>query len=238
MCFARAIFLLAAFPVLLIAQTNVRQGCELHVSVRNSAGEAVQANLNLIGTGTFTRTLSSDRFGHATFLNLPAADFKLIVLLGDQETVQDVFTDGLDCQQFEAVRVGGATDSPGNSEVFVGDLNAPKMARRLYSQAIENLHRQDWRDAENELAQAVNIHPTFASAYDALGVAASENGDSIEADTAFRDAIKLRRNYPEAYLNFARSLMRQRRNQEADELLTTLLFLNAKNATANSLLAQ
>lgn len=239
MFFARAIGLLAAFPVLLNAQTNVHQSCELHVSVRNSSGKAVQARLNLTDTGVFTRTTATDSFGDATFLNLPAADFRLFVRLSDDhETVEDVSTDGPDCQQFEIVRMGGATDSLGSSEVFIGDLNAPKTARRLYSKAVKNLHRQDWRDAENELEQAVRIHPTFARAYDALGVAASENGDLLEAHTAFRDAINLRRNYPEAYLNFARSLMRQGLDEEADRLLNALLSFDSENSTGNSLLAE
>ena len=185
------------------------------------------------------RTVATDSFGEATFLNLPAADFKLFVRAGDSsQTVQDVSTDGSDCQQFEVVRIGATTDSPGSSEVFVGDLNAPKMARRLYSKAIGNLHRQNWLDAQNELEQAVRIHPAFARAYDALGVAASENGDFAEADTAFRDAINLKRNYHEAYLNYARSLMRQRRNKEADSLLNDLLSVDSGNSTGNSLLAQ
>jgi tetratricopeptide (TPR) repeat protein len=236
---AKTIFLLLTFSLPLNAQIHVSEVCELHVSVRDSKAKPVQAQLELLGQGTFVRRQATDYLGESTFQKLPSADFRLSVRLRNgHESVQDVSTAGPNCHQLELVRITGAQESVATPTVFIGDLDVPRAAERLYDKGIKDLHRQDWQDAENELEKAVQIHPTFARAYDALGVAANESGHFLRSDEAFRDAINLNRKYPEAYLNFARSLIRQQREAEAQTLLVELLSFDRQDSAGETLLAR
>ena len=57
------------------------------------------------------------------------------------------------------------------------------------------------------------------------------------ANAAFREAIRIRKNYSEAYLNLARFLIRQGRFKESALLLNELLSFDKENRIAITLLA-
>jgi tetratricopeptide (TPR) repeat protein len=219
-------------------QADHQLSCELDVSVRNAAGKPVPASLVLIGTGLFSQTREADT-GQTTFLGLPEDDYRLVVRLrGGQQTEERVSTRNGACLQSETVRVGGSDELASGPSVFVDDLRAPDKAKRLYRQGISEMRRQHWRDAQQLLEKSVEIYPQFSAAYNALGIAASETEQFEAADTAFREAIRRRKNFSEAYLNFARSLIRQERPKEAALLMNELISFDKDNRTAITLLAE
>ena len=221
------------------AQTDRQSGCQLNVFVRNSAGQPVRARLLLIGTGLFSRTSETDNTGATSFLLLPEDDYRLIVRLANGKQAEErVSTRNGNCLQSETVRFGGSDELPSGSTVFVGDLRAPEKAKCIYRQGISQMHRQHWRDAQRLFERTVEIYPQFSAAYNALGIAASETEQFEAADTAFREAIRRRKNYSEAYLNFARSLIRQERPKEAALLMNELISFDKDNRTAITLLAE
>jgi hypothetical protein len=233
----RTLILFASLP--LIAQGQTGLGCELQVSVSNSTGQPVRASLLLIGTGLFSRTGETDGTGQTTFLYLPEDDYRLVVRLASgEETEERVSTRNGECLQSETVRFGGSNELPSGPEVFVDDLRAPDKAKKLYKQGISQLHRQHWREAQRLLEKSVKIYPQFSGAYNALGIAASENEQFEVANAAFREAIRVRKNYWEAYLNFAKSLIRQKRFKEAALLLNELISFDQENRTAMTLLVE
>ena len=221
------------------AQAQPQSSCQLNVSVRNSAGQPARASLLLIGTGLFSRTSETDNTGETTFALLPEDDYRLIVRLANgKQTEERVSTRNGDCLQSQTVRFGNSDDVPSAPQVFVSDLKAPKKAQQLYSRGLSELHRQHWRTAEGLLQKSVDLYPGFSGAYNALGVAASENGDFDAANAAFRKAITLRKNYAEAYLNFAKSLLQQKNCTEAEGLLNEFLSLDPENGFAITLLVE
>jgi tetratricopeptide (TPR) repeat protein len=221
------------------AQAQPQATCQLNVSVRNSAGQPVRASLLLIGSGLFSRTSETGNTGETTFVLLPEDDYRLVVHLANgKQTEERVSTRNGDCLQSHIVRFGTLEEVPNGPEVFIGDLKAPNKAKRLYSRGLSELHRQHWRTAEGLFQKSVDLYPGFSGAYNALGVAASENGDFETANAAFRKAIALRKNYSEAYLNFAKSLLQQKNCAEAEGLLNEFVAINPENGFAISLLVE
>ena len=221
------------------AQAQPQSSCQLNVSVRNSSGQPARASVLLIGTGVFSRTSETDNTGETTFVLLPEDDYRLIVRLANgKQTEERVSTRNADCLQSQIVRFGSSEEGPKGPEVFIGDLKAPNKAKRLYRRGLSELHRQHWRTAEGLLQKSVDLYPEFSGAYNALGVAASENGDFEVANTAFRKAIALRKNYSEAYLNFAKSLLQQKNCAEAEALLNEFLSVDPENGFAITLLVE
>jgi Tfp pilus assembly protein PilF len=220
-------------------QTDRTSHCELDVVLTSSDGRPVQARLLLIGSNLLSQSGVTDSTGRATFLSLPQDDFTLVVhFMSGKESEERVSTRNGNCAQSERITLSGSDELPNGSEVSVVDLRAPSKAKRLYQEGLSELHRQHWRKAERLLERAVTVYPNFSAAYNALGVAASENGDSEAANTAFHCAIQARANYSEAYLNFGESLIRQRRFRETEVLMNELLTFDQGNRAAVSLLVE
>jgi tetratricopeptide (TPR) repeat protein len=224
----------------LVESQNVERGrCQLDVLVKNSNGQAAQASLQLLGAYAFYRTTETNSSGYAIFLNLPEDDYTLVVRHQNGKEVEDRFSLGnADCIHSETVRFDNSDQVPSSPEVFVADLRAPTEATELYQKGVSELHRQRWQSAERLLTASVNIYPQFSAAYNALGIAASENGNFQEGNAAFLQAIRLRKNYSEAYLNFAKSLFRQKKFTEAEALLNDFLSFDSPDRTAFTLLAE
>lgn len=196
----------------------------------------------MIGTGLSYRAAETDAFGEAVLFGVPPDDYRLVVDLpgaeGAEKVEERVSVKPGESVQFETLRVGLAKLPNGSSVTSVLDLGAPKKAKELYAEGVNYLHRQRWREARTKFEQAVEIYPKFPTAYNALGVAAAENGDIESASSAFRKAIDLRTNYSEAYLNFANALIRQRRFAQAEPLLLHILSFQGQSRLAMRLLAQ
>jgi len=140
--------------------------------------------------------------------------------------------------ELETVRLGGADELSSSPAVYVDDLKAPNKAKQLYEQGISRLRRQQWREAQRLLEKSIKIYPEFSAAYNALGIAASENEEFEVANAAFREAIQIRKNYSEAYLNLARFLIRQERFKESALLLNELISFDKGNRAAITLLVE
>lgn len=140
--------------------------------------------------------------------------------------------------QSTIVTLRSSNERAADSMIFVGDLNAPNKAQKLYRDGVSEIKRQRWRDAERLLEKSLSVYPEFAAAYNALGVAATEDGEFTVADSAFRRAIRIRPNYSEAYLNFAISLDRQKKFSESEVQLNNLLTFEEENRVAITALAK
>lgn len=233
-----ALIFFAGQRLVVEGQTDLRSRCELQVSIKSLTGQPVRARVLLLGTGIYSRTSETDNLGQAIFLGLPEDDYRLVVLAMGKETEQSVSTRNGDCMQSEIVRLAGSGELSNSPVAFLGDLKVPDKAKELYKKGVSQLHTQHWRDAQRLLEETVRIYPEFSAAYNALGVAASENKEFEVANAAFRQAIHLRTNYSEAYLNFAKSFVRQKKFQEAELLLNDLLSYNQADPSTMTLFAE
>jgi Tfp pilus assembly protein PilF len=231
--------LLVAVSLLNGGRAVAQGGCDLHLFVLNFSGRPQQVRVLLVGSASSSRTGQTDTSGQTTFLGLPRDDFTLVVFASNPGVEEHFSTRSGDCFQSITVRLPNkASEISKPDEVFVGDLNAPPKARRLYDRALAHLHHQEWAQSRHALEQAVAIHPMYARAFNALGVAAAEEGEFSVADDAFRRAIKLRPKYSEAYLNFAKFLRRQEKLDEAETVLDQLLLIDVENREARTLVTE
>lgn len=81
------------------------------------------------------------------------------------------------------------------------DLKAPRKARREYEQSYRLLMRKDPQDAVPHLQKAIAIYPKFVSAYNALGTAYLNLGQSETAKNQFTQAVALDNHLPTSFLN-------------------------------------
>lgn len=235
-----AVLLVASLSLTLEAKTDFRSRCELDVVIRDPTGKLVRADLLLIGTGEFIRTVETHTDGLGLFLSLPEDDFRLVVRLPNGKQMEEpISTRNGNCFQSIAVRIGQLDlDKVPNVEVFIGDLQVPERAKKLYRKGISQLRKQQWRGAQKLFQEAIAIYPEFSGAQNALGVAASENQEFDIANAAFRKAIYLRKQYSEAYMNFANSLIRQMKFSNANEVLDEFLAIKPGNSAALTLLIE
>ena len=235
----KAFIVASALSVMAEGQIDRRAECELHVSVRSSTGQPVQAGLLLIGTDLSSRTNQTGSSGEAGFLHLPEDDYTLIVrLAAGKEIEEKVSTANGNCVQTEMVRVNNGDEALSSADIFVADLKAPNKAKKLYEKGVSQLRRQHWQLAEQLFEKATKVYPDYPKAYNALGIAATENRQFELASTAFQAAIRLHKDYPEVYLNFAKALMREHKFGEAELLLDEFLASDPGNRHALNLLAQ
>jgi tetratricopeptide (TPR) repeat protein len=112
-----------------------------------------------------------------------------------------------------------------------GVLNAalagvPKSAVDLYEQALASAANGESDKAISQLQQAVAIHPTFALAFNHLGVQYLKRGDLSKAADALQRALKLAPDTYEAQLNYGIVLLNQMKFAEAEQQLRAALKKN------------
>lgn len=94
--------------------------------------------------------------------------------------------------------------APASAPVSVYDLVVPIRARKELDGANELLPKQDFSHAMQRLHQALSIYPSYAVAYNNLGVIYSRLGDPVREREALRKAISLNSHFALAYVNLGR----------------------------------
>jgi Flp pilus assembly protein TadD len=92
----------------------------------------------------------------------------------------------------------------GNSLVSASDLSIPNRARQEFDKANEWIGKQEWAQAIHELNKAISIYPSYAVAYNNLGVIYSRMGDPRRELAALQKAISLNGHFALAYVNLGR----------------------------------
>ena len=114
--------------------------------------------------------------------------------------------------------------TPPNDSLF--EQAQRSMDERKYAQAISLLRQIVAKDAED------------FQAWTELGTAHLFRGSSVEAEAAYRQAIKIRSNFSLALLNLGRLLISQQRYADALEPLTRATQIRRESADANYLLGE
>ena len=131
-----------------------------------------------------------------------------------------------------------ALPSTGSSgTVAVSDLNVPPRAAKEFAKAVEQMERGEWNSVIKTLNRAIAIHPTYAAAYNNLGVAYAHLGNRLMEAEALNHAITFNDRLAAAYINYARMDIAQNKFADAQKRLTTAAEIDPKDTETVVLLA-
>ena len=145
------------------------------------------------------------------FPNIPAGTYHVIVSgqnLPDTDT-GSIAMDSLGSNEFEVrvtranevERANGATANPLVSAV---DLGVPIRAQKEFDKANGLMAKQNFSKAMESLNRAITIYPSYANAYNNLGVIYAREGDHVHEREALQKAISINDHFAPAYVNLGR----------------------------------
>ena len=124
-------------------------------------------------------------------------------------------------------RIKGAS---GDSVSFT-TLTAPKRARRAYekgAKAIQSVEEPDYATAIPLLERAVELHPEFAAAWEALGRARQGLGEMASAREAFERSIEIDDRFLEPYLPLIEMAVTEKDWRELESLTDRYLAMSPR----------
>lgn len=101
----------------------------------------------------------------------------------------------------ESARMGAMVLSP---SVSLADLRVPGKAQRELDKASKQIAQRDFKKAMRTLYQAIDLYPSYAGAYNNLGVVYARLGDRDREREALEKAISLNDRLAPAYANLGR----------------------------------
>ena len=134
-------------------------------------------------------------------------------------------------------RFASSAENPENAFVSASELAIPARARKEFDKGTEALHKYDLEHARQHFGKAVDIYPTFPSAYNNLGVVFARLGQLDREREALQTAIQLNDHFELAYLNWARMDIIQGNFSDAENASRKASSLDSNDAVAIILLA-
>jgi tetratricopeptide (TPR) repeat protein len=206
-----------------------------------------QVKVGLISgtSGAQVEELFTNDRGEATFLNVPLGNYHVSVSgEGIQPTQSDSFeVDERKSTQSVLVRVRPAagnveaTQSSG-ATVSANDLKVPQKASKEFDKATRLIAKQEWQKALDQLNKALAIYPSYAEAYNNLGVVYARLGDPSKEREALQKAIAADGHFAPALVNLARLEMKGQNFAAAETNLNQATAADPTNARSLALLAQ
>lgn len=215
------------------------------VSLPNGMRLEKRAKVRITGATGGSLFTYTDENGVFAFRRLAAGTYFLTVEAGPEfqtasETV-DIFGStvggGTTQTVYVQLRYKGAVGAkPGT--VSAGLAEVPKPALKLYEKALKAAQAGEHKKAIEALKGAVELHPTFAPAYNELGVLYLRLNQLDEAAEALRAALKLEPENFTPRLNYGMVLFYQGRLREAEENLRAALVKREASAAAHFFLGR
>ena len=122
-------------------------------------------------------------------------------------------------------RIDGASGDP----VSFTTLTAPKKARKAYergAKALQSVEYPDYAEAMPFLERAVELHPEFAAAWEALGRARLGLRERDSAREAFERAVEIDGRFLKPYLGLIEMVVEERDWEELELLTDTYLAMS------------
>src|SRR6202012_1904699 len=98
------------------------------------------------------------------------------------------------------------------------------------------IEKGNYREAEKYLRVAEKIVPDYSFVYTNMGIVKEDELNNTLAENYYKAGIALGPNYPDAYFYYARFLVRQVRQTEAEPLLLKVLSLSPDYIFARTML--
>lgn len=137
------------------------------------------------------------------FANVPVGTYHLNVS-GQNFTESDIITASTIETDFE-VKVKRADSARGaGAMVSAADLGVPPRAQKEFDKANKLIDDKELSKAIKALERAIAIYPTYANAYNNLGVIYARIGDRDHERAALEKAISINDHFAPAYVNVGR----------------------------------
>ncbi len=111
-------------------------------------------------------------------------------------------------------------------------IKSPNNARGLMNYGLVLMARADYKGAEKYFLDGIKIWPFYPYLHINMGVLKNATGFPQEAEQYFRNAIGYRSDLPNSYFFFADFLYKQKRINEAEQMLNKTLELSSAHADA------
>ena len=203
-----------------------------------------QASVTLFGaTRPFTTSTLTGENGKFTVKNLEAGSYTVSVFVpGSGESRQTIEVGAGTADRRGRVRItlrlsdsAFSRDSLRRSHsVSARQLAIPDSAWREYAAAQKDLEKRDTAAAVRHLERAVEIAPSFATAWNNLGTVAYQTQSFLRAEECFREALRVDPTMFEPLVNLGGVLINLRKLDEARELNVHAVLVRPNDALANS----
>lgn len=246
----RRLLILTAFTVSLCsvpawAQRQQQQHVDLTIRIFPENTRTLPNSLKVeLLTGSrmpITMTYARDE-GTVTFNRLDPGSYRVIVSSPDLEEPREIsfVINRNQTMHLEtmSVRVKAPVENTSTQgSISAASLNIPSKAAQEFDKGLEAFNKKETDKAKIRFSKAVELYPRYAAAYNNLGVISMQAGNLLEGEDFFRKAVHADEHYAPPYLNLAKAIMPQNKNQEAIELLVKASSLDPLNAEILSILA-
>jgi len=185
--------------------------------------------LTLIGVRGPVGSQMTDRDGRFGFYGLREGNYTLEFALvdGRRGTVGiEVFDGPVQDLQINVDEFGARpAAAPVDPILRLWALRIPAKAEKHYRDALTALGKNDLSRAIRQLRKAVEVYPKFAAAQAALGTAFLLQYEDAQAAEAFKKALEIDENLPDACFGLGSLYGRQKRYAEAEALLLRVQML-------------
>jgi len=204
--------------------------------------ETVRIDL-LTSSGSMVSTVFTNSSGTATFSDVPGGDYRLRVTGANiPDTLSSFFSlDARERNHTETLAVQPLTQSPSVASapsVAVVDLNVPKPARKAVDKGVEAFNGGKFDEARKQFEKAIEQYPSYATAYNMLGLTFQQQRQQEPARQSFVKAIELNDRFADAYTNLAKIYFRQQKYEMCEPLLEKSVAAEPRNPEALTYLAQ
>ena len=203
-----------------------------------------QASVTLFGsTHPFTTSTLTDTGGHFTIKKLEPGTYTLSVFVpGSGESRQTIEVGMGTADKRGRVRVTlhlSDADFSRDSlrrrhSVSARQLAIPESAEHEYDAAQKDLEKRDTSAAIRHLERAVQIAPTFATAWNNLGTISYQTRNFARAEECFRKALRQDPTMYEPLVNLGGVLINLHKLDEALDLNVHAVLVRPNDALANS----
>ncbi|MCI0349319.1 MAG: tetratricopeptide repeat protein [Acidobacteriales bacterium] len=247
---SRALLLFTAVCLLSLcsfAQPRAGGNTTLNVRVVNNDGRPATEQLKvelLTSSGLLFYSGFTDSLGMASFPVNRSGGYRIRVTGNNiPETVGDnFFVDTRHSSQMEVITlqetVRPTGPGKGPAAVAVVDLNVPKRAQKEFEKGAEAFERSDFAEARKQFDKAIAAHPSYASAYNLLGMTLMRQGEAQSAQQAFEKALELNDRFALAYTNLAKLYLAQRNLERSEFLLRKSVAAEPRSSETLAILSQ
>lgn len=218
----------------------------VHVTYPDDRAPTAQLKVVLIGDGNqVAQTFTNDN-GQAQFVNVGIGSYQVSVSgSGIQTTISETFeVDARKGTQSIFVRVKPAengeprTVKGQSAMIAANDLKVPKKASQAFDKATKLIAKQQWQPAIDQLNKALALYPSYAEAYNNLGVVYARLGDQAKERESLQKATAANDHFAPAFVNLARMEMKGHNFSAAEADLNKATSADPTDVRTLALLAQ
>ncbi len=214
----------------------------VRLSLGNSQTLANPVRIELYSMGQLLHSgYLTDPSAVASFGIYPQGSYELRVDGQDVEPQTQSFSiqpnEGVHTETIFVRRVQQAAGASGAGASELVDARVPSKARDQVANGDAEARRSKWQKALQHYAAAIKIYPNYAAAYYRVGVVYLQLKQDEKAAEALKKSLELEPDNPKAAVQLARLETAQKRFDEVERLLETVVAEHTENAEALFLLA-